>query len=74
MRPYAESRSAEDSVGPVVKVHSRRSACRCSGGRQSGQAHGGKNLLNGALRFDKRDKPEVGFAVCAFQFGVKDAA
>jgi hypothetical protein len=70
----AEARIAEVSVLPIVKVHARRSACRGSGWWQSGQAHGGKNLLNGGLRFDKRDRAEVAFAVCAFQFGVKSSA
>jgi hypothetical protein len=49
-----------------VKVEARRSARRrSSGGRQSWQAHGGQNLLDGGLRFDKGDKAEVAFAICA---------
>ena len=38
------------------------------------EAHGGKNLLNGGGSFDKRDKAEVAFAICAFQFYVESTA
>ena len=62
------------SVFPIVKLHARRSPRGGSGRRQSRQAHGGQNLLNGGLRFDKRDKAEVAFAICALQFDVESAA
>ena len=57
-----------------MKVHARRSACGGSGRWQSRQAHGGKNLLDGGGSFDKRDKAEVAFAICALQFDVESAA
>ena len=57
-----------------MKVHAGRSACGGSGRWQSRQAYGGKNLFNGGGSFDKRDKAEVAFAICAFDIDVESAA
>jgi hypothetical protein len=54
-----------------VKAHAQRSSRRRW---QRWQAHGGQNLLDGGLRFDKRDKAAVAFAVFALELDVEGAA